>query len=162
MRKFKTVHPKSPKDFILNHLIPFIKREQGRGFCMTNWYLRTRDRIIISVDGITRLAPACDTVACIGGSAALLLGICDKSSSGPLENIPPKLSGAFGLTTEEAHGLFYHYQGFVSYPYQWPEKYIRAFAAAGTPYRKALVAVKLLRQIAAKGGSILHREDQEG
>lgn len=143
--------------FITKKLIPFILREQGRGFQMASWI----DRVIPGkMYGHRDLnedikAPKCGTAACVGGSVQVL--------------VPDLVHDAFdasaylGLSDDEGRGLFYgwteegttcRYGGYVG----WPMKSVEAFEKADTALGKAKVACALLKQIIKTDGKCLHRE----
>lgn len=152
----KKLRKMSPKKFILNHLIPFILRDAGRGFAMNHWNISVSDDDDVQwMDNIAdRKVPACGTVACIGGSIECLTGI----RGGGDDERAAKMSKILGLSEWQTHGLFYDWE-----PYEggWPEEYAKRFALADTPYKKARVACALLRQIALKGGKVLPNAEEE-
>lgn len=145
----------SPKKFILNHLIPFIMRDAGRGFAMNTWKSRITKRTTRTFfDGIERIAPVCGTVACIGGSIECLTGSRAKNGYSASE----KAAKLLGITQKQAHGLFF---GFAVGEGGWPEEYAKKFGKSGTSYKKAQVACSLLRQIAKKGSKALPNKEVE-
>lgn len=152
IEKNKNLTKLTPKKFILNHLIPFILRDAGHGFAMETWkeYAPKEDGgKEYNYDWIQRRAPACGTVACIGGSIQCLTGIKGIRTSARL----------LGITPEEANGLFYDWD---KYSDGWPQQFSEQFEKAKTPYTKARVACALLREIALKGSKVFdYKKEQE-
>lgn len=145
----------SPKKFILNHLIPFIMRDAGRGFAMSEWQSRAisedaNDKYFF--DEIKRIAPACGTVACIGGSIECLTGIQVRRN----DTATKAAAKLLGITKEQADGLFYFWEVGED---GWPQEYAKKFEKSDTPYKKARVACSLLRQIAKKGSKALPNQE---
>lgn len=144
----------TPKKFILNHLIPFILRDAGHGFAMDSWKEpapKEDGGKEYSFDDIYRRAPACGTVACIGGSIQCLTGL--------RLNADRKMAHLLGITPDEVEGLFYSW---MEYEDGWPKKFAERFTQAETPYQKARVACALLRQIALKGSKVFdYKREQE-
>ena len=142
------------KKFILNKLIPFITREHGRGFGMENWRYRAPVGEISYQDGVERKVPVCGTVACIGGSTQIL---CDTRA-----RCNRAMGRILGLTPNQAGGLFYRWEADDD-PYggkfKWPEKFSAAFERAKTPYGKAMVAVRLLKEVVRTNGECLNVRD---
>jgi len=98
-------------------------------------------------DGIDRLWPTCNTVACIGGSAEILTGAFTVAS----------LAKNLGLTKNEADGLFYAWQDESNrHGFGWPSSYARRYARAKTPWSKARVVASLLRLVVETKGGCLH------
>ena len=163
------------KKFIREKLIPYVLRDQGRGFAMSEW-LNTELIPFEPIDDFcyddvkNRVAPACGTVACIGGSIeALTRKIEDKARNYDFEE--GELAEHIGLTVVQGHTLFYGWAGSEDmdplYDYTlsedgeticppWPPKYVAAYARAKTPLAKAKVAVRLLEEVAKTGGKILN------
>lgn len=142
------------KKFILNKLIPFILREQGRGFVMEDWLIKDEPGIPLYADEVERKIPVCGTVCCLGGSIQVLKGHRNK--------IMPKTAGRhIGLNPQAASGLFMNWDGENGYPsvdghkYGWPRKFADKYAKATTPYRKAQVAVSLLKEVVKTNGECL-------
>jgi len=142
----------SPKNFILNHLVPFILRDAGNGFAMETWItMADTDDAFCGLDGIEdRRAPACKSVSCVGGSIQVLTGL----NCGGVE--PRKAAKLLGITAEQAHGLFYDWEPGEG---GWPSKHAERFYAADTPLKKARVTCSLLKQIAKKGSKALPQYD---
>lgn len=139
----------SPKKFILKHLIPFILRDAGRGFAMDTWRTHIPDLgEPLYYDDVKRNAPACGTVACIGGSIQCLTGLDPRTSH-------TKVAKLLGVTKDQAHGLFFDWAVGEIGKNGWPDKYAERYRAANTPYKKARVACSLLKQIAKKGSKAL-------
>lgn len=155
------------KKFILDKLIPFIMREQGRGFEMSDWRFERRDgayregtKLGFYESGDLKKDvewPKCNTVACIGGSAELLL------KTGREIDTAKKL----GLSEGEFNGLCYCWEkrqisdldSTTSKKWgAWPEKYMARWAAAKTKLAKAKVACDLLREVVKTEGKCLHRD----
>lgn len=134
-----------PKTFILNHLIPFILRDAGRGFVMEKWKMFVPQDGKLYLDGVLRQGPVCNTAACIGGSIQILTGIRDREEAGKL----------LGISELDAEKLFF---GWRPEDNGWPKKFAERFAAAKTAYGKARVACALLRQIALKGSKVLEND----
>ena len=131
------------KDFITKKLIPFILREQGRGFAMDSWIeedLEPGGKF--NFDDIDRNVPRCGTVACIGGSAQFLAKGKDANK-------------VLGLTYEQADTLFYGWEADDESTIGWPEKYVARYAKAKTTLSKAKVAVALLKEVVKTEGKIL-------
>jgi hypothetical protein len=130
---------KSHKKFILKKLIPFIMRDQGRGFDMEIWI------DTVEFDGATRKVPVCGTVACIGGSIQVLK--------------PNSLSErVLGLTGEQCYDLFHNWDYFDprrSNRGGWPNSFARRFKKAKTTLGKAKVACDLLREVVKTEGKCL-------
>jgi len=147
------------KNFIRRKLIPFILREEGRGFAMSTWQENENPGQHLTEDDITRKVPKCGTVACIGGSLQALSDNKIEDERG--------LGRMIGLTPAQTFGLFYEWEeqdgmnGYISRSHAWPISFRNEFAKAKTTLGKAKVAVKLLRKIAKDGGGILKvkRED---
>jgi len=141
---------KKQKTFVLKRLVPFILREQGRGFGMDYW-MRTGitpgDEWI--VDGVARRAPRCGTVCCIGGSINFL------KTKGKEEFGPATAAEHIGLSYDRACSLFYGWTGEYADVRSWPEPYLSDYEEANTPYRKARVAVRLLREIVRTDGKVM-------
>lgn len=137
------------KKFILNKLIPFIIREHGRGFGMSNWLYKDTPGHISHQDNVKREVPVCGTVACIGGSCQILAKTNVKSLG---------LSKILGITRDQADGLFYRWEprDDLNFSTAWPAKFATAFEDAQTPYRKAMVAVRLLKEVIKTNGECLN------
>ena len=136
------------KKFILNRLIPFILREQGRGFGMSSWKITwIAPGVLAHVDGINRKVPSCGTVACIGGSIEVLTAVEGDEAVG----------AKIGLDAYQADGLFYGWQpsSHKNRRYGWPKKYARMYDRAKSVYGKARVAAALLREVVRTGGKCL-------
>jgi hypothetical protein len=145
----KNLQKLSPKRFILDHLIPFIMRDAGRGFAMDMWSAENRiPGYVYEYDGLKRIGPACGTVACIGGSIQCLTGLREHQLS--------KMAELLGITEIQAYGLFYHYR-----PHEdgWPTEYAKRLRDATTPYRRAQVTCSLLRKIANEGSAALPKDE---
>lgn len=146
-------------NFIKKKLIPFILRENGKGFAMEDWksqfteeeleQLRLEGNDTWEGDGIERKIPSCGTVACIGGSIECLIAPNSRRSLSL-----KKLAKVIGITQGEARGLFYNWTG-VNERYCWPAKYDKLFARRKTPLGKAKVAVALLKEICRTDGKCL-------
>jgi hypothetical protein len=139
---------KAQKKFLSVTLPKFILREQGRGFGMSRWrrtlYKPGEDACW---DCLERPAPTCGTIACIGGSAELLL-----KHRGDDHDLISKL----GLSDEEGEGLFYRWRSLHASGCHWPKRFARCFAIAATPLKKARVAASLLKLVAKTEGKCLH------
>lgn len=152
---------KAGRQFILEKLIPFVEREHGNGFAMSQWHRRylTPGTESMDFDDVFRICPVDGSVCCLGGSIAVLLGRpagFDAAES-------PELAAALSLTIKQAAGLFLNWRNerarTALQKYCWPRKYRNAYQRANTPAAKAAVAVRLLRQLAAEGGQILRNPD---
>jgi hypothetical protein len=141
--------PASIRRFILKTLIPFIRREQGRGFGMSDWIEKADAGEPVVFDEVERKVPVCGTIACIGGSIQHL-------SHNRVRAIRT-LGAKIGLTANEANGLFYYWD--MENPFCWPVSFRRRFAQAATTRAKAGVACALLKKIANEGGACLHNEN---
>lgn len=147
------------KKFILKKLIPFILREQGRGFIMEDWALTDLEPgKIIQMDGVTRKAPACGTVCCIGGSTEFLKHRCSLGTQNEV-----LIASDLGLTLDQTHGLCYNWEGLSTHAgedgnrYAWPMKFKMEFAARTTTLGKARVAVRLLQEVVRTNGECLNQ-----
>lgn len=160
---------KEQKEFIRKKLIPFIRRENGKGFSMWNW---------LSLGLAYPTAPKCGTIACIGGSIELLMlqeknliKTDDKDhfvymGREPLDDVGeltiPVLGKRIGLSTDEAHALFYDF-GVNDEPviqkdgsqYGWPLKYRKAYVKCRSSKAQAEVAISLLRAVVRTNGKVL-------
>jgi hypothetical protein len=142
------------KKFILRKLIPFISQEHGRGFAMSTWVNRSNGPgDLLEEDSVERRVPKCGIVACIGGSIQLLA----KRNTG--------VRGAakiLGLTEKQTDALFHRWENGDEIDFDgslrtaWPEKFRRAFANARTAYGKAMVAVRLLKEVVKTEGACLN------
>lgn len=137
------------KDFIQKELIPFVLRENGRGFGMELWNNYGNAGKRWDIDGVYRVVPKCGRVACIGGS---------------IETLRPRAMGEhvpLGLTQAEGKGLFYGWDigdpKYYENKYCWPKQYRDAYKRAKTTLGKAKVACQLLKQIAEKGAKALEK-----
>ena len=136
------------KKFITDKLIPFILREQGKGFGMDDWIVEEEPGTIIVCDNISRAVPKCGTVACIGGSAEYL---------GKRGTVAAEI---LGLTHDQAEGLFLHWEeNHKSSEYRWPIKYMERYEKARTPLAKARVVVSLLKEVVKTNGECLKNQD---
>lgn len=141
------------KNFITKKLIPFILREQGRGFGMEFWKSNYEPDTEIVRDDVLRKVPVCGTVCCIGGSITYLIGKRKASTAG----------AAIGLTEDQSFGLFYEWSsggrhiGDDGCNYGWPIKFTEKFANASTAYQKAKVAASLLKEVVRTNGDCLKR-----
>lgn len=143
---------KAKKQFILKKLIPFILREQGRGFAMSVW--RPRDISPgepITYDNVCRKVPECGTVACIGGSLEALGACKDADNRG---------GRALGISHDAARGLFYNWYPCTNH-FAWPLSFANRYKKAKTTLGKAKVAVALLREVVKTNGKCLERRDGE-
>jgi hypothetical protein len=133
---------KTQKTFVLEKLIPFILREQGRGFAMSSWHLHAKVGAIFAPDGVSRKIPVCGTVACIGGSIGHLKNMWDNGHT--------DTSGkAIGLSYRRAHKLFYCWE------HRWPKNFSHKYARSRTPLGKARVVCALLKEVVRTNGKIL-------
>src|ERR1700689_5113787 len=125
------------KKFIEDKLIPFILRENGRGFSMVYWRYREQPGRPLEADAL-RLVPKCGTVACIGGSIEILI-------NEPGEGVQ---ANKLGLTIEQYDALCYGWKktNGTTYGGFWPDKFCEAYAKVKTPLAKAKVAIRLLRE----------------
>lgn len=132
------------KKFITKKLIPFVLREQGRGFAMSVWDLAVTAGAVRKIDDVLRVIPKCNTVACIGGSIQVL--------SGGVANSTERAAPLLGLSYGRAHGLFYGWE--VGHG-GWPKEFALRYARAKTTLGKARVAVALLREVVRTNGKVL-------
>ena len=142
------------KKFIREKLIPFVLREQGRGFAMSEWTEYLDEGGKIKLDGVFRTVPKCNTVACIGGSAQILFSSGKNFyASMSDEDIADRL----GLTLSQAQGLFYQWEGKSKMcdGHGWPLKFASRYKKAKTTLGKAKVAVALLEEVVKTNGKIL-------
>jgi hypothetical protein len=146
------------KDFIENKLIPFILREEGRGFGMGVWLENVTPGGYFIVDSVERNVPSCGYVCCIGGSVDSLMGRgldCDEMSH-ILGIGPGAIDALFNLWEWDEDSTFPHKFG-----YYWPEEYRRNYDEAATPLAKAEIAVALLREIVKTDGKVMSVERAE-
>jgi len=150
------------KKFILEKLVPFVLREQGRGFGMSGWRSEFDGNDVKkgSWDNIFREVPKCNTVACIGGSIEVLMGM----GRGELQS--SEVVDILGISEAQAGGLFYFWagkkgeDGSVSESgYGWPQSFKRRFAQAKTTLGKAKIAVALLREVVKTNGNCLNPKE---
>jgi len=146
------------KQFIRRKLIPFILREHGRGFAMSTWCNnQVPPGEEIEEDEVVRTVPKCGTVACIGGTASLLVGSRVQSVRAAIQ--------ALGLPPRQAKGLFYVWEvpeanrdGLVTVDkYGWPILFRQRFARCNTPWGKARVVAALLKEVIRTNGKCLER-----
>jgi hypothetical protein len=124
------------KNFILNKLIPFISREHGRGFGMDTWITTALDPSeSYFADGVERAVPVCGTIPCIVGSITILKKLGEHG--GTTQN----LAKILGLDFNQACALFF----------EWDR-----IKRAKTPYGKAQVAVRLLKEVVRTEGACLN------
>ena len=146
------------KKFILKKLIPFILREQGRGFQMGDWKVVKEDigNFKYFHEDLQKYVkwPKCDSVFCIGGSAQVLLNILGIPGCSRTDD----LAKGMGISRDEAEGLFYEWGVNTTEPCAWPISFARDFAKAKTPLGKAKVAVALLKEVVRTEGKCLHRK----
>jgi hypothetical protein len=139
--------------FLAVTLPKFVLREQGRGFAMDEWFSDSAPGTIRNLDRVARRVPSCGTIACIGGSAQILLSKGELfDSSGDSCFIAKQL----GLDDAEGQGLFYGWRNCDDDEYQWPIIFQREFARAKTTLGKATVAVRVLKLVAKTKGGCLH------
>ena len=144
------------RKFIEKKLIPFILREKGNGFVMENWVRRldAGDKQYIAdyggleFDYVMHARPACDTMACIGGSIQCLTRIKSKRRMA---------KEVLGLTADQVDGLFYNWSGEDGRT-GWPKDLVILWDDAKTPLQKARVAVKVLRRVIKTNGACLNPE----
>jgi len=138
------------KNFILKKLIPFILREQGRGFAMDRWLGKYEPDEEVCLDNVWRETPVCGTICCIGGSIQHLKNIKGLGSK------VAEAGAMIGLDYEATEGLFYYWTDEnKDFGYGWPAKYRDRYKKASTPYRKARVAAALLREVVRTSGECL-------
>jgi hypothetical protein len=150
------------KNFILKKLIPFILREQGRGFGMDGWRRNADPGAEEWFDGVTRAVPVCGTVCCIGGSIEVLKKY--NHIAGPNSAVAMG-TRELGITNAQAYGLFYGWGlGGVSLDgisvHGWPLEFAERFRDATTPYRKARVAAALLKDVIRTNGECLNQGEE--
>jgi len=142
------------RKFIEKKLIPFILRVEGNGFAMSTWiskYTRQAQREgPMYFDSIAHQRPQCGTVACIGGSIQ-----CLKKVRGV-----DKMAKILGITFEQADGLFHNWEPGDT-GFGWPESFRERFSNAATPYRKAQVAVALLKRVIKTNGACLNPPSED-
>lgn len=134
------------KKFILTKLIPFIMRENGRGFEMETWKFRILDgetKYFHSNTNKTISAPKCGTVCCIGGSIQILKRLDSDmgfNSAGEL----------IGLSSSQSHKLF-------SASIVWPEPFASRYKKAKTPLTQAKIACEVLKEVVRTEGACLDK-----
>ena len=138
---------KRHKAFIIGELIPFIMREQGRGFAMDKWIItglgKHEDYVF---DDRARRAPKCGTVCCIGGAIELLKHLPHSADS-------DAAGKAIGLNEDRSWKLFH---GWINL---WPKMYTDRYRRARTTCGKAKVARDLLREVVRTNGKCLDGDD---
>ena len=136
------------KKFITKKLFPFILREQGRGFSMFHWSASVHPGNKITIDGLTRRAPSCGIIACIGGSVEAL-----RVTHHPIYRPPTmeEIAASIGLSYPRGRILFFGWQT----KEMWPNKFRIAYAKARSVIGKARVAVSLLHEVVRTSGKIL-------
>lgn len=144
------------KKFILKKLIPFVAREHGRGFAMSTWVNKDDGAGAEAYhDDAPRIVPVCGTVACLGGSTQILAKSRTSSILGRASN--RTLARILGLTAAQASGLFFYWEpdDDFCHTHAWPRTFQTKFAQARTPYGKAMVAVRLLKEVVRTNGECL-------
>lgn len=145
---------------MIDKLCESILRENGHGFCMSIWCEKRDPGYHLYGEGIVRIVPPCGTVACIGGTLAVLTG------QDPAEAPDSDLGQLIGLTLEETEALFYHFyddspkwdDGLSP---KWPREFVLAYDRAKTPLGRAKVVVELLQRIKSDGsGRCLFGKDE--
>jgi len=141
------------KEFIIKTLIPYVLRDQGRGFAMDIWKWESQPQhgmqnFTILFDKVMRDTRNCGSVCCIGGSTEKLLGL------GPYVK-DEVLAKHLGLTLNQARRLFFGFDPKEDSKL-WPKRYINAYHKANTTLTKAKVACSLLRKVVATNGKVLN------
>lgn len=144
------------KKFILNKLIPFVTREHGCGFAMSTWKKKLPVGFSAEFDDLEREIPVCGTVACLGGSTQLL-----RYPKVRAQMSWKAMGKILGISEEQAHGLFFYWKPADRRygNYAWPKKFAVAFGNAKTPYGKAMVAVRLLKEVVKTEGACLNPKE---
>lgn len=132
-----------PLKFVRNYLFPAMRRDKGNGFCMETWrspFWKFRD------DVSNRRAPACGTVACIGGTMQLVTGEADETKLGKL----------LGLSVVQTQALFFSWLpmdlSWSSERLGWPADLARKYARVKSAQAKERVAEEaVLRAVKTKG-----------
>lgn len=148
--------------FIREKLIPFVLREQGRGFAMEVWQrtgLEPNETWFYDDLLLSRKVPKCGTIACIGGSVEAL--VQKRKKTGPWKWwVDTEIDGEkydfrvvsaaplLGISYKNTNKLFYHWN---TGDEGWPLKHLTAFAKAKTPLQQAKIACKFLGEIAERG-----------
>lgn len=151
--------------FIREELIPFIKRDAGKGFFMNLWKLDTsRDDLIRLLEG--RPVPSCNTVACIGGSIAILTKYIASSADWAQPDrfdpedpeyalyAPDCIYGVLflGISWKNSDTLFYTWDDYAVESQPWPKRYSIPFKQVkGDLVKQADIACQFLEEIAENG-----------
>lgn len=147
------------KKFIKNKLIPFILREQGRGFGMDDWITEAKPGTLVEFDEVVRAVPKCGTVACIGGSAEYLNDQARMKKPVGKRGKKRQAREILGLTHDQAEGLFMRWQDYhADNEYRWPIEYMKRYEEAETPLAKARVVVALLKEVVRTNGACLENK----
>ena len=145
------------KKFWLEEVCPFILREQGRGFAMTDWQENVEHIGNFWADGLVRKTPSCGTVACIGGTCHMLLAKRPKLKD--ISNNTEDIAEHIGLSVDKANGLFMNWDTddyiMPASGYCWPERFRKRYQAAKTPLAKAKIAVALIKEVVKTDGECL-------
>jgi hypothetical protein len=132
------------KAFILDKLIPFILREQGRGFVIDVWRDNVTPGCLLPWAEPPRKAPSCGTIGCIGGSIEVLLGHTEPDPISTLQ-----IEKATGLSPQQQDILFFRWDSL------WPNPFAQKLGGAKTPLAQAKVVVALLKEVVRTEGRIL-------
>lgn len=146
---------KEQKLFMSKTLPDFILREQGRGFAMATWKKERAPGQEQNLDHVIRSVPPCGTIACLGGSAGILLGLKEDNQSC---NVIP----ALGLTYGEGRGLFFSWYNRKGERYSWPPSFAERYRRARSTVGKARIAAELCKLVAKTNGKCLHRKVKKG
>lgn len=134
------------KKFILRKLIPFILREQGRGFEMASWFMHPSEglKTYFHQDLNKKVkVPACGTVACIGGSIEAL-----KMKQVEYGRTYSEIGALVGLNSTQSWALF-------SSAIEWPKPFALRYKKAKTPLTQAKIACEVLRLVVKTEGKCL-------
>lgn len=153
--------------FILEELVPFIKRDAGVWFAMEEWTSEIDEGFFepnecrVIYDGVEHdfEGRGCGCVCCMGGAVQHLKKLRPPSL---LEDRDRLCAEAMGISVPAARGLFYGWSrcGYGEWEgrlWGWPLGHVVRFEQAETAAAKAEVAADLLREVAERGSDVLDR-----
>jgi hypothetical protein len=133
---FKQALRMGPRKFVKDYLFPAMRREHGLGFAMETWaHDIAAEGSAFGLDGIyNRMAPACHSVMCIGGTMQAITGEGNEDNLG-------RILGLEYIDFDaqiDSGGLFYRWFGNQG---AW-KGLSSAFDQAKTPLQKERIAEK--------------------
>lgn len=142
-RSFEYYKKIGPKEFCRQFLFPVMEREHGTGFAMQNWSYDVQPGSVVNKDGLTRVAPDCGTMCCIGGTIQhLCIQTAELKATCELFSLN-KYGELLGLDVYTTESLFYRWD--MNLPRAWPEPLAQKFADAETPAEKVKIAEQMVR-----------------